>query len=254
VIAQWGMAAVFVAIAVRAARETGTTLRPGIRGVARSAASGGWLLVRTASLRAAILATVAVGAGLGVTGLATLQIALTLFSTVAFVLDALAIAGQALVGHGLGADDVPRVRAVARRLVQWGVGLGVILGLLLAALSPVLGPVFTGDAGIHRMLTAVTLVLAVGLPVAGYVFVLDGVLIGAGDARYLALAGLVNLAIYAPALILVAWLTETGRVAGTPALLALWAGFGLVYIGARALTLGLRARGDRWIVTGVARA
>jgi hypothetical protein len=80
------------------------------------------------------------------------------------------------------------------------------------------------------------------------------VLIGAGDARYLALAGLVNLAIYAPALILVAWLTETGRVAGTPALLALWAAFGLVYIGARALTLGLRARGDRWIVTGVARA
>ncbi|MBM7387173.1 putative MATE family efflux protein [Clavibacter michiganensis] len=254
VIAQWGMAAVFVVIAVRAARETGTTLRPGLRGVARSAASGGWLLVRTASLRAAILATVAVGAGLGVTGLATLQIALTLFSTVAFVLDALAIAGQALVGHGLGADDVPRVRAVARRLVQWGVGLGAILGLVLAALSPLLGPVFTGDPGIHRMLTAVTLVLAVGLPVAGYVFVLDGVLIGAGDARYLALAGLVNLAIYAPALILVAWLTETGRVAGTPALLALWAAFGLVYIGARALTLGLRARGDRWIVTGVARA
>ncbi|QIS43454.1 MATE family efflux transporter [Clavibacter capsici] len=254
VLAQWGMAAVFVLIAVRAARETGTTLRPGLRGVARSAASGGWLLVRTASLRAAILATVAVGAGLGVTGLATLQIALTLFSTVAFVLDALAIAGQALVGHGLGADDVPRVRAVARRLVQWGVGLGAILGLVLAALSPLLGPVFTGDAGIHRMLAAVTLVLAVGLPVAGYVFVLDGVLIGAGDARYLALAGLVNLAIYAPALILVAWLTETGRVAGTPALLALWAAFGLVYIGARALTLGLRARGDRWIVTGVARA
>ena len=70
---------------------------------------GLWLLLRTISLRAAMLATIVVGTGLGVTQLAALQIVLTVFSTLAFALDALAIAGQALIGHGLGAADVPRV-------------------------------------------------------------------------------------------------------------------------------------------------
>jgi putative MATE family efflux protein len=242
VIAQWGMAAVFVVIAVRAARDTGTTLRPGLRGVARSAASGGWLLVRTASLRAAILATVAVGAGLGVTGLATLQIALTLFSTVAFVLDALAIAGQALVGHGLGARDPDRVRLVTRRLVLLGIVGGALLGVLTLAVSGLLGPVFSDSAAVRSALPLVLVLIAVGMPVAGYVFVLDGVLIGAGDARYLAVAGLVNLVVYLP---LLWW------VGGT--LAGLWAAFALGYIGVRAVTLGVRAHRRGWVEQALAR-
>jgi Na+-driven multidrug efflux pump len=88
--------------------------------------------------------------------------------------------------------------------------------------------------------------LAVGQPIAGYVFVLDGVLIGAGDARYLAIAGVVNLAAYLP-LLLVAGLT--GADGGT-ALLWLWAAFSLGYMSARALTLGLRARTDKWMLLG----
>jgi len=88
------------------------------------------------------------------------------------------------------------------------------------------------------------LVMAFGIPLAGYVFVLDGVLIGAGDAKYLALTGLVNLAVYLPLLWAVSGLSGTAGIAW------LWAAFGFGYIGARAVTLGLRARGDRWIVTG----
>lgn len=244
VVAQWGMAAVYVVMAIRAARAEHTTLRPGLRGVGNVAGSGGWLLLRTASLRAAMLATVFVATGFGVTELATLQIAMTIFSTLAFILDALAIAGQALVGHGLGASDVERVRAITRRLVWHGLLVGVALGLGLAALSPVLGPIFSSDPEIHRALTATVLVMAVGIPLAGFVFVLDGVLIGAGDARYLALTGLVNLAMYAPLLL---WV-DLARPAD--ALPWLWAAFGLGYIGARAITLGLRARTERWITTG----
>lgn len=241
VIAQWGMAAVYLVIAVRAARQTGATLRPGFAGVSGAAASGGWLLLRTASLRAALLATVVVATGLGVTELATMQIALTLFSTLAFALDALAIAGQAMIGHGLGAGDRPLVAAITRRLVVLGLASGTGLGLLTAAIAPLLGPVFTGDAAIRSALAAVVLVMALGVPLAGFVFVLDGVLIGAGDARYLALSGIANLAAYAPLLAI---------AAGTGSVLWLWASFGIGYIGARALTLGLRARGTRWIVTG----
>lgn len=244
VVAQWGMAGVYIVMAGRAARANGARLRPGLRGVGGVAGSGLWLLLRTASLRAAMLATVFVATDFGVTEVATLQIAMTVFSTLAFILDALAIAGQALIGHGLGTDDVGRVRAITRRLITHGVVAGVLLGASVAVLAPVLGPAFSSDPEIHRALAATVLVMAVGVPLAGFVFVLDGVLIGAGDARYLALTGLVNLAMYAPLL----WWLETARPAD--ALPWIWAAFGLGYIGARALTLGLRVRKDRWIVTG----
>ena len=247
VVAQWGMAAVYLVIAVRSARATGVSLRPGVQGVTGAAASGSWLLLRTASLRAALLATVFVGASFGIRELAALQIALTLFATLAFVLDALAIAAQAMIGHGLGASDVPRVAAITRRLMIWGVGGGVVLGAILAAFAPVLGRIFTTDAAVHRLLAATVLVMAIGIPLAGFVFVLDGVLIGAGDARYLAWTGLVNLAVYLPLLAGVYF----SRLDGRDALVWLWLAFGLGYIGARAITLGLRARGNRWIVVGM---
>jgi putative MATE family efflux protein len=242
VLAQWGMALVYVVMAVRAARATGASLRPGLRGVAGAATSGGWLFLRTASLRAAMIATVVAGTSFGVTELATLQIALTIFSTVAFVLDALAIAGQSMIGHGLGASQVDRVTGITKRLVEIGVIGGAGVGALLAAIAWFVAPAFSSDAGIQAQLPAVILVMALGIPLAGYVFVLDGVLIGAGDARYLALAGLIALLVYLPLLAVV--------VAADAGLPWLWLVFGLGYIGARAVTLGVRARGNKWIVTG----
>jgi len=244
VVASWGMAAAYLVIIVRSARATGASLTPHISGLGSALRSGGWLLLRTASLRVAMLATVVVATDFGTSELATTQIALTIFSTLAFVLDALAIAGQAMIGHGLGASDLPRVRAITTRLLQFGVGGGALLGVAIAALSPVLPFIFTTDDTISGALTVVLLVMAFGIPLAGYVFVLDGVLIGAGDAKYLALTGLVNLAVYLPLLWAVSGLSGTAGIAW------LWAVFGFGYIGARAVTLGLRARGDRWIVTG----
>lgn len=243
VIAQWGMAALFVVQVLRAARAAGAAVWPGLAGVTVAAASGGWLLLRTVSLRLAMVATVFVGSLLGVAELATLQVALAVFSLLAFVLDALAIAGQAMVGHGLGAAQPDRVRAIARRLILFGTLAGVGLGAVVAALSPLLGFVFTDDAEVRLALVPVALLMALGIPLAGFVFVLDGVLIGAGDGRYLALSGIVNVAIYLPLL----WLAS---VSGS--LVELWAAFGFGYIGARALTLGLRVRGSRWLTAGAA--
>ena len=245
VVAQWAMAMVYIVMALRAARETATSLRPGIRGVKAAAGTGMWLLARTASLRIAMLATVYVATGFGITELATLQIAMTIFSTLAFTLDALAIAGQALIGHGLGASAVERVSAITRRLVQHGLVFGLLLGVIIAALAPYLGPVFTSDSDVQAGLTVTLFIMAAGIPLAGYVFVLDGVLIGAGDAKYLASTGALNLAVYLPLLV---WL----EIARPEAALAwLWVSFGFGYIGARALTLGLRSRGTKWIVTGI---
>ncbi|MET0589833.1 MAG: MATE family efflux transporter, partial [Naasia sp.] len=200
VLAQWAMAVALVIIAIRRARSSGARLRPGFDGVQAAALGGGWLFLRTLSLRASFVATTAAAAALGVTVLASMQVALTIFLAAAFALDALAIAGQALIGHGSGAADAGRIRLVTQRLVRAGILSGAALGALLALATPAIGAVFTTDETVRAALIPATLLTAAALPLAGYVFVLDGVLIGAGDGRYLALAGVVNLAVYLLAL------------------------------------------------------
>ncbi|GAB3059533.1 MATE family efflux transporter [Sediminivirga luteola] len=249
VLTQWAMLAVYLIIAARAAARYGSPLRPDFRGVGRAAATSGWLLVRNAALRVAMLATVAAGTAMGVAELAALQITLTIFATIALALDSLAIAGQALIGHGLGAGNRAQVHAVTRRLLAWGLWCGVGAGILLAALAPFLGPVFSPDAGVREILPAALWAMAIGLPVAGYVFVLDGVLLGAGDARFLAFAGLGSTAAYLPML----WAATLLEASPAWSMAALWVAFGVGYMVARALPLGLRARGERWMITGATR-
>ena len=243
VIAQWGMAVVLVAVVVRAARREGAALRPGPAGLRAAATSGSWLFVRTLSLRVALIVTVVVATGLGTVELAAAHVWFAVYSLLALALDALAIAGQSLVGHGLGASDVARVRATTRRLVGWGVVVGGVLALVLVALAVPLSLVMTSDAAVRDALPATLVVLALGLPIAGLVFVLDGVLIGAGDGRYLAFTGILNLLVYLAVLALVPGLGLTGLLAA----------FALAYLGARAATLSARARGTAWMITGAAR-
>jgi Na+-driven multidrug efflux pump len=171
---------------------------------------------------------------------------MTIFSFLAFALDALAIAAQALIGKELGASNPVKARLLTRTMTRWGLGFGAVTGALLAVAAPWAGFLFTSDPDVRSVLTTALWVLAVGQPIAGYVFVLDGVLIGAGDAKYLALAGVVNLAVYAPLLAAVA----LSGAAGAAGLGWLWAAFALGYMAARAITLGVRARSDRWMVLG----
>jgi putative MATE family efflux protein len=245
-IAQWAMALVYVLRVQRQARRHGVPLLPDWRGIRAMTTVGSWLMLRTLSLRIAILATVVVVTAQGPVNLAAHQLAMTIFTFLAFALDALAIAAQALIGKELGAAHAGAARELTRTMTRWGLGFGAVTGVLLAAVAPWAGSLFTSDAEVRSALTLALWVLAAGQPIAGYVFVLDGVLIGAGDARYLAIAGVVNLGIYLP-LLLAVRLSGAGGGAG---LLWLWAAFSLGYMLARALTLGLRARTDRWMVLG----
>lgn len=246
VLAQWAMAAVYLFVVVRGARRHGASLRPDLAGVRACAQAGTPLLIRTLSLRAVLMIATAVAARLGDADIAAHQIALTLWSLLAFALDAIAIAGQAIIGRYLGAEDEAGARAACRRMVQWGVVTGVVLGLLVAVARPFFMPLFTSDGAVIGELTPALLVVAVTQPIAGVVFVLDGVLMGAGDGPYLAGAMLVTLAVFAPAALLV-------PVVGG-GLTALWWAIAGVMMGARLVTLWLRARSGRWVVTGAVRA
>lgn len=251
VLAQLVSAALLVGVVVAGARREGASLRPDLPGIRAAAHAAVALVVRTLTLRAALLVTtyavtlLATGDGAGeqdAVDLATHQLAMTLWTFLAFVLDAIAIAAQALTGRALGAGDTAGTRALTRRMVQWGVAGGVVTGLLLAALSPVLGQLFTSDPAVRDLLVPVLIAAALAQPIAGVVFVLDGVLIGAGDGAYLARGGLLVLLVYAPVALLAA------GVLGS--LVWLWAAFGLVFMGMRCIVLVHRARGDAWMVTG----
>ena len=124
-----------------------------------------------------------------------------------------------------------------------------MLGLAVIGVSGILGALFTSSADVAALLPPTLIVLGLSVPLGGLVFVLDGVLIGAGDARYLALTGILNVAVFVPlALLVQAWAPP-----GAAGLALLMAAFAFGYLGARAVTLGLRARGSRWMVVGARR-
>lgn len=329
---------------LRAARADAVPLTPRRSGLTASLGTGTPLLVRTISLRAAILVTAWAATALGRAPLAAHQVVMSVWNFAAFTLDALAIAAQALVGTALGQADAaegaagqdaqarrediqdqtvpatgtqdqaapgadavggncegealdrgedaassPVGRAIAaspaptgtagtatqpaltvdgvlRRCLAWGVATGVVIGILIAAASPWLPALFGADPAVRAAASAALLVAASAMPLAGAVFLFDGVLMGAGDGRYLAVAGLMTLVPYVPAVLaVVAAFTGDGQaaqaagsaaaagdVAGSagPARAAgltwLWAAYSWVFMGMRALTTGLRARTDAW--------
>lgn len=244
VMAQYGMAAVYLLVVVRGARKHGASLRPDTAGIRACAQAGAPLLVRTLSLRAILLIATAVAARLGDADVAAHQIILSLWSLLAFALDAIAIAGQAIIGRYLGAGDAQGAREACRRMVEWGIGVGVVLGGLVIVSRPLFLPLFTSDSVVHDTALPALLMVALSQPICGIVFVLDGVLMGAGDGPYLAWAMILTLAVFAPVALLV-------PVFGG-GLTAVWGAMTLMMT-VRMLTLWLRTRSGRWIVTGATR-
>lgn len=239
--AQTIAALVIAVIVIRGARAAGVPLGFHPAGVLAAARSGVWLVARTATLQIAItMTTVAATAG-GAVMLAAHQVTSSIWALLAFALDAIAIAGQAIIGRLLGAGDVALGRSMTNRMIGWGVLCGIAFGLVTAVAGQFVARLFTSDSQVQQSVAQVLIVVAVVTPIAGVVYVLDGVLIGAGDGRYLALAGIISLLAYAPLA-----LTVGNLHAG---LIWLWVAYGGFML-ARMLTLVLRARGDAWIRTG----
>ncbi|MEV1167464.1 MATE family efflux transporter [Nonomuraea sp. NPDC049784] len=239
VIAQTLGAAVYLAVVARGAIKLGTPLTPGLAGVKQAGTAGFALLVRTVCLRVVLLAATVIATRMGEAELAAYAIATQVWTLLAFALDAIAIAGQAITGRSLGAGDVEATRAATKRMVQWGLWSGTLLGVLVVAARPVLPGLFDADPLVTELLLALLWPVAAFQPVCGVVFVLDGVLIGAGDQRYLAWAGVWTTLAYLPAAFL----------ASGMGVVALWCALG-VWMLARLITLVRRAAGTDWLVTG----
>ncbi|MGC0141851.1 MATE family efflux transporter [Pseudactinotalea sp. Z1732] len=243
---QIGMGVVLAVVVVRGARAHGVSVKPAFGGIRANARAGMPLLVRTLTLRIAVLLTVAAATHLGAVTMAAHQIVNAMWGLAAFGLDALAIAAQALIGHGLGRRDVESVRRIMRRSLQWGTAAGAVLGLVFAGTGWLITPLFNADPQVQQAGAWGLVVIGVLMPIAGWVFVLDGVLIGAGDGRFLAWAGVITLVAYLPLLGLVWYFAPPG----VPGLIWLWSAFAGAFMLARAITTGIRARGTAWMVLG----
>ncbi|MDN5563671.1 MAG: MATE family efflux transporter [Luteococcus sp.] len=234
-------ASVLTAVVLRGAVRAGVPLGVRVHGVLEAARGGVWLVMRSAWLQASLAVTVAVAARTGQVGLAGHQVTNSIWSFLCLALDALAIAAQAMVGHELGRGDAGKVRSITAKLCWWGVAGGLVFAAGLVLVRGVLAPVFTPDAEVQQLLVRLLLVLALITPIGGIVFVLDGVLIGAGDARYLAFAGMVATLAYVPMALAV---DHAGR-----GVIWLWLAYG-GYLLARVAPLALRARSDAWMRLG----
>ena len=219
-------------------------LRPRRDVLRRQLVLGRDLLLRGAAFQACFLSAAAVAARFGAAALAAHQIALQLWLFCALALDAVAIAAQALVGAALGAGDAAHAHWLAGRIALIGLVSGVVFGAVIGAGAGLLPRLLTTDPAVLYQAAVAWPWFAAMQPVAGVVFALDGVLIGAGDARYMRnLTVVATLGGFLPAI----WLTWWLRLG----LGGIWAGLTL-FVVIRLIALLARLRSGRWAVVGVA--
>ncbi|MCY3576076.1 MAG: MATE family efflux transporter [bacterium] len=244
VIAQWLAAGAYVWWIREAVTVHGVTMAPDRSMIARLAVVGLDLFLRTAALRASFTMSVAVAARLGDVDLAAHEVIYQLMFFVALALDAVAIAGQAMIGRLLGAHELDQARAAGRRMIEWGLASGLAATAVLLITRPWLPLVFSSDEAVLSLVGFLMLHLAFIQPVNGVVFALDGVLIGAGDMRFLAVAMAGAAAVFIPlALWVVAADAGIGWLWG-----AMWA-----LMGARLVALLWRFASPRWLIPGAVR-
>ncbi|HEY3185634.1 MAG TPA: MATE family efflux transporter [Gaiellaceae bacterium] len=240
-IAQLGMG---VAFAVELLRPHADTRRPRLAEMRPMMRVGRQIFVRTTALYVSFLVAASVLARIGDAELGAHQIAFQLFIFLALLLDAIAIAGQVIVGRMLGAGDAAGAHAAAVRMIAWSVVAGGVFALVLLALMGPLPRAFTSDPAVIHAAHQVWPLFAIMQPLAGAVFALDGILIGAGDTSYLMWSMLAaSLLVFVP-IALVALALDWGIV-------GVWAGLDAL-IAARLVFLAPRFAGRRWAVVGYA--
>ncbi len=237
-IAQTGMGAAFVLVLLRSA---GRDLRPRAALMLRLVKVGRHIFVRTLALMSAFTLAGAIVTRSGDASIAAHQIAFQLWLFLALVLDAIAIAGQVLVGRGLGAGDTRRAYEASARMIWLAVYAGAFFAAVLVLLGGVLPRAFTGDELVLERVGAIWLLFALMQPLNGAVFALDGILIGASDGPYLAWSMVAAFAASAT--------VALASVAFDWGIVGVWAALAVLIL-VRLLLMWRRFASRRWLVTG----
>ena len=237
-IAQAGMGVAFV---LELLRPHADSKRPSLAAMRPMLRVGRQIFVRTTALYASFLVAVSVCARIGDAQLGAHQIALQLYFFVALILDAVAIAGQVIVGRMLGAGDAAGAYAAAVRMIAWSIVVGALFAVVLLPLAHVLPRAFSDDRAVLHQAALLWPLFALMQPLGGAVFALDGILIGAGDTRYLMWSMLAASTLFIA-------LAATGYELGW-GIVGVWAALD-VLIAARLALLAVRFAGRRWAVIG----
>ncbi|MBB5164654.1 MATE family efflux transporter [Mycobacterium sp. AZCC_0083] len=200
------------------------------------------LLVRTLAFQACFVSAAAVAARFGAASVAAHQVVLQLWGFLALVLDSLAIAAQSLVGAALGAGQLVHAKSVAWRVTIFSTLAAAVLATAFAVGASVLPTLFTDDRSVLDAIGVPWWFLVAQLPIAGIVFALDGVLLGAGDAKFMRNATLVSALVgFLPPI----WLS----LAFGWGLAGIWSGL-TTFMVLRLVFVGWRAFSGRWLVAG----
>jgi putative MATE family efflux protein len=238
VIGQW-IAAVLFCRALLAER-VGLRVQPAV--LRAQLVMGRDLALRTLAFQACFVSAGAVAARFGAAAVAAHQVVLQLWNFLALVLDSLAIAAQSLVGAALGAGRFAHAKSVAWRVTIFSTAAAAVFALVFAAGSAVLPGLFTTDRAVLDEIAVPWWFLVGQLTVAGIVFALDGVLLGAGDAKFMRNATLLSALFGFLPLI---WLS-LGYGWG---LVGIWSGLSLFMV-LRLVFVGWRTFSGRWLVAG----
>ncbi len=239
-IAQAGMGIAFARDLLRPHAES---RRPSLREMRPMVRVGRQIFVRTTALYASFLVAASVLARMGDAEIGAHQIAFELFIFLALMLDAVAIAGQVIVGRMLGAGDAEGAHAAALRMIAWSVVVGGVFAVVLLPLSHVVPRAFTSDPSVLAQAAKLWPFFALMQPLGGAVFALDGILIGASDTAYLMWSMLAASAVF---IVIAALSFALGW-----GIVGVWVGLDAL-IAARLVLLATRFAGRRWAVIGYA--
>jgi len=237
-VGQWLAAVLFC----RALLAEQVPLRPRPAVLRQQIVMGRDLLVRSLAFQACFISAAAVAARFGAAAVAAHQVVLQLWGFLALVLDSLAIAAQSLVGAALGGGHTGHAKTVAVKVTVFSTAAAVVLAVMFAAGAAVLPGIFTHDASVLDAIDVPWWFMVAQLPIAGVVFAIDGVLLGAGDATFMRNATVASALVGFLPLIWLSLIFGWG-------LWGIWAGLSTFMV-LRLVFVGARAFSGRWLIPG----
>ena len=203
VISQWVGAATYLFWIWQSIGGLKISLLPKLLALRRLLKDSSELLIRNLSLTTSFVVATSMAARLGNVDVAAHEVGFQAWFFLAMTMDAIAIAAQALIGNLLGAGKAEEARLMGRRAILWSTGIGAFAGCVLAISHDSFTEIFSADNAVVELGSFIVLHVAAMAPLSGVAFALDGILIGAGDQRFLAKAMLFSAMISIPLMLIV---------------------------------------------------